>query len=252
MVLILKKNGMIFLVIFTIIVLISILTIPINVYIIDNFFKSGNNDWIGYLGNIVGGVLGGMFTLLGVKFAFNLEKKKAYIEGIPEKIIILDKIKSKISVHKFDKLNIIVPESFQESGETKAINSLEAAIASTQKNIDLILIEKQNISEDSSKIDIDIYVSIVKYISCIEIIAYQLKELKDCFINSKNNDIKKIALDLNEMYIFHSEIKRDLMDLIKSKNEYYTQKLYDQKYPNYIIDMYNSKDYIKKIKDKIS
>lgn len=247
----LKKNGIIYFVIFTFIVLMSILTIPITVYIINNFIKSGDNDWIGYLGNIVGGVLGGAFTLLGVRFAFNLEKKKAYIEGLPEKIITLDKIKLKVNGHEFDKLNNSILENLQKSDEKKIIASLENTIDSTNKKISDILKEKQSLLEDSSKIDIDVYVSSTKYISCMEIMEYQLEVLKADFINKKKNN-KTIALNLNEMYIFHAEIRRILIELIKSKNEYYTQKLYDQKYPRKIIEQYNSKEYIRKIMDKLN
>lgn len=248
----LRKNGMIYFVIFTFIALMSVLTIPITVYIINNFIKSGDNDWIGYLGNIVGGVLGGAFTLLGVRFAFNLERKKAYIEGLPEKIIILEKIKSKIIIHKFDRVNILTLENFRKLDVSKIITSLENTIDLTNKIINDILTEKQNLLEDSSKIDIDVYVSITKYVSCMEIMKYQLEVLEEDFINKIKKNDKILISNLNEMYIFHAEIKRLLIDLIKNKNEYYTQRLYDQKYPKQIIEQYNSKDYIKKTMNKIN
>ena len=227
-----KNNDFKYIIFLLITIIISVLSIPITVYLTNHFVTEGDNDWIGYMGNIVGGVFGGIFTLLGVKYAFSLEKKKASIESIPEKIIHLNKIRSEINSQKFE-FDLDINSAFDLTN-SKLKKFLEC---------------KQNLLEFSSKVNIDIYVSVTKYFSSLEIMKYELEKIR-FKLNSDNQE--EIALELKNMYVFHTEIIRDLVQLIGEVEKKYTYKLYDQKYPKHIIEQYNSKEFIKNIKDEIN
>lgn len=217
---------------FVIWVVISLILTPISEWVVSKYLPKGNDDWIGFFGNIVGGILGGVSTLLGVIYAFRLEDQKAFIEQIPDKIVSITIISQEINKHKF---------------HVSVNNKLNA-----KENANLLLeqIAKFNNQHEeylkkAAQVDTDIFTTIQSYYDSLEIIRINMKLIIE------RNDLKyPLEQEVQKAKVFHINLLEIAKDILDQKEKYYIQYLHKQKKPQNIIQRFKDHEYLKEIKKK--
>jgi hypothetical protein len=71
-----------------------------------------------YLGSIIGGLIGGIFTFLGVNITIHQEKKQKYIDQLPHRIVEIDLLEQDIYNFVFNKYEPCI-QSISESVDKK-------------------------------------------------------------------------------------------------------------------------------------
>lgn len=213
-----RSLAYIILIIFIVVSLLGVASASLTKFLLNQVFsvKSNVGDWIGYAGNIIGGILGGAFTLLGVGYAFGLERKKQIRDEIPTKILNLYIIKEKLSTHKFRSFNNYEKEEFMD-------------------DIERFLKDKNELLEKSSYIDTDIFNIIDHYIKSLKSIKIMNT---DEYIKDVNYDEEQVKKRRHEAAQFHTY----QIEIVNKKIEIRTKK--------YLKDFHNkrkSKNAIKEL-----
>lgn len=218
------------------------LIIPVLVTLSSFKFVENTSAWIGYWGSIIGGVLGGCFTLIGVIFAFTLEKEKSYIEQLPDKIVNIQAIKEIVLKHKF---KIISLQSLGSQREfEQVVEDVEEKVDMLFRDIDVFNSDKESLFFKASKVDTDVFNAIQSYCYSLEIIKMNIKRLKTPDIDSVNNLYREITNAKG----FQKDILNTLKEILEEKEEYYLNYLYNNGKSKIIIDKFNDHSYLKNIK----
>lgn len=213
--------------------IVGTLSAPLSGYLLKNYLPNGSNDWIGFAGNIVGGILGGFCTLLGVAYAFNLENNKAFKETIPTKIVNLYSLKQEISTHKFLK------------GYSK-ITNWQTAVENLKlfsEELDRFYQGNQEFLEKASQVDANTFAAVERYYKSIRTIQLRTSKVMNESVLSTES-INKEIIDATE---FQIDLLEAMLDIFKERQDYYINYLYNQKAPKYIIDKFNNHKYIQEI-----
>lgn len=204
-------------------------------YLLAFGFNKGSNDWIGYSGNIIGGILGGLCTLLGVSYAFNLEKQKGIRDGIPNKIVTIYILRQEIINHNF-------VENYSNSvTQQDALRNLNLFLRDIKK----FRINEEDCFNKASQVDTEIFTTIDHYFKSLEIIEKRIYHYIEESSLRSFHDINQEIRDATEFHINLIEIAKEI--LYQKQNEY-VKNLHKQKKPKQIIKQFNEHAYLEKIK----
>lgn len=216
-----------------ILLVVSLLSAPVTKYLIHEFLPKGDNDWIGYGGNIVGGILGGVCTLLGVAYAFNLEKNKAFKETIPNKIVNLYSLKQEIGSHKFVK-NYGEATNWQKSVENMQLfrNQIEGFYKLNQEFL-----------EKASEVDSDTFAAVERYYYGLKTVMLKIDKLT----NASGLSVEDIQQEISKATNFQFDLLEIMLSIFQERQKHYINYLHNQKMPGHIISKFNNHEYIQDI-----
>lgn len=198
-------------------------------------FGKGENDWIGYSGNIIGGILGGLCTLLGVSYAFNLEKQKGIRDSIPNKIVTIYTLRQEIINHNFVKN---YSNSITQQDALRNVNSF-------LRDIEKFRMNEEDCLNKASQVDTEIFTTIDHYFKSLEIIEKRIYHYIEEPSLRSFHDINQEIREATEFHITLIEIAKGI--LYQKQNEY-VKDLHKQKKPKHIIKQFNNHTYLDKIK----
>ncbi|QWG87322.1 hypothetical protein [Bacillus mycoides] len=225
-----------------VLLLVVLLIIPVLVALSSFNLVANTSAWIGYWGSIIGGVLGGCFTLIGVIFAFILEKEKSYIEQLPDKIVNIQAIKEIVLKHKFKIISLQSLDSQREFEQV--VEDVKEKVDMLFRDIDVFNSDKESLFFKASKVDTDVFNAIQSYCYSLEIIKKNIKRLKTSDIDSVN----KLYREITDAKEFQKDILNTLKEILEQKEEYYLNYLYNAGKSKAIIDKFNQHSYLKNIK----
>lgn len=202
-------------------------------FLINHFFPKGSNDWIGFAGNIVGGILGGICTLLGVAYAFSLENKKAYKETIPHKIVGIYSLKQEIINHLFS----------NTYGHSKTKQEALESLGSFLKEIRKFSGKKEEFLEKSSHVDTEIFAAVEHYYDSVDIIEMNIT----AFMEKNSLAVTEINKEISDANDYHLELIEIMKGIFEEKEAYYINYLHNQKKPKEILDKFNNHQYLNDI-----
>jgi hypothetical protein len=212
-----KYFGPIFIIAFLVFSILAVLSAPLTKFLVENFFSTkSQSDWIGFAGNIVGGILGGLFTMLGVAYAFGLEKKKAIRDGIPNKILHLYILKEKVSLHKFSK-GFHISTTKQESANNARL---------FQKELQKFTVDKNDLLERASLVDTDIFAIMDNYYKVISIIDLKLNNTLDNIASEQQSNINK---RISDAAIFHTFVAKKAIKKIEEETTKYVEEFHKKR-----------------------
>ncbi|MFB3164492.1 hypothetical protein ABLO26_24330 [Neobacillus sp. 179-J 1A1 HS] len=213
-----KSLVPIFTITFLVFMFLAISSAPLSKFLLENYFsvKTNQDDWIGFAGNILGGILGGISTMLGVSFAFGLERKKSIREGIPNKILNLYIIKEKIDLHKFSRA-FHISSTKQDS---------ERNLTLFQNELNQFNLDKNDLLERASQIDTDVFSIMDNYYKSIRIIDLKLKKTLE---NKSSETQQSINQCISEAALFHTFLVEKAIKKIEEKTTKIVVEFHNQK-----------------------
>lgn len=208
------------------------------------YFSKASGDWIGFWGNIFAGIL----TIAGVKYAFNLDKEREYINQLPGKIVNIQEIKGVIQQHKFPPSSLsklITAVSYEETALrfTQDIEDMLASISSFGNS-------KENLLSKAATVDTDSFNAVQTYFDCLKVIEKQIEIQQKITIDKE--DIKNGYDGIVNAKEFHAYTTESLDKILDNKEEFYLNYLHKKKKSQEIIQQFNDHPYLKDIKNKIS
>jgi hypothetical protein len=206
----LRKISLIVLCVFVLLVIpiiISFLTSTGSPDFIEILFKlQTNNDWIGFWGSYIGGVIGGLFTLIGVWLALKLENIKKERETIPNKVLELNTLKDLIIDFTYHEFIVKYEKASKVSDDT--IGKLEFINEYLEKQLS----HEGKILSVSVSINAEVFAYTNMYLTELRLLTMVIKkELLKLKHNGKLNEklqpdalftiVQKYSDSLNEFFI---------------------------------------------------
>lgn len=211
----------------------AVLSAPFARFLLENYFsvKTSQDGWIGFAGNILGGILGGIFTLLGVGYAFGLERKKAMRDGIPNKILNLYVLKEKIFLHKFSKgFHLTTSKQGSYRNATLFLEELKQFTR-----------DKNDLLERASQVDTDIFSFMDNYYQSIRIIIFNLNKTIQ---NEDSNTTESINQSINDATLFHTFLVKKTGEKIEEKTAKYVEEFHKKKKSKKLLDELDNHSYL--------
>lgn len=228
-----KYIGQLIIISFLLFLLCAVFSAPLAKFLLKEYFSvtTNSDDWIGFSGNILGGILGGVTTLLGVVYAFGLEKKKAIREGIPNKILNLYILKEEISKHKFTRLYNL------SATKQESVNNAKLFI----KELQSFKSNKNDLLEKASQVDTDIFTIMDNYYKSIKIIEYKIKNVLD---SNDSESQKSINLIIRDSAQFHTFLVEKAVGKIEDKTTKYIEEFHKKKKSKKLLAELDKHDYL--------
>ena len=226
--------GLIIFISFIIFILLSILSAPLAKFLLGHYFSvtSSSNDWIGFAGNILGGILGGITTLFGVIYAFALERKKAIRDAIPNKILSLYYLKEELTKHKFTRsYNLSTTKQESLNNASSFLNELEGFTAN-----------KTKILENASQVDTDIFTIFDNYFKSIRIIDFRIKSV----IENKDSETQQsINTQIGKATLFHTFVVEKAIEKTNESITKYIEEFHKKKKSKKLLAELDNHDYLR-------
>ncbi|MFB8427031.1 hypothetical protein ACFC4S_34375 [Priestia megaterium] len=222
-----------YLLLLLLVLVVSVLSAPLTNHFLNDYLPKGQDDWIGFSGNIVGGILGGICTLLGVAYAFSLEKNKAFKETIPNKIVNLYSLKQEINSHRLSKDYSSAP-NWQ-----KTVENMQLFL----DRIEEFYNSNQEFLEKASQVDSDTFAAVERY-------YYGIKTIKlktTAIINESGISAEVLQKEISEATKFQLNLLEIMIGIFEERQDYYLEYLHNQKTPKHVIEKFNNHDYIRSI-----
>ncbi|USL25100.1 hypothetical protein [Priestia megaterium] len=228
-----KYIGPIIFISFLLFSIFAVFSAPIAKFLLGNYFSvtSNSDDWIGFSGNILGGILGGIFTLLGVVYAFGLEKKKSMREGIPDKILNLYLLKEELSKHQFTQ-GYNLSTTKQESIDNAKL-LLEELKKFKEKKMELL--------ENSAQVDTDIFTIIDNYYKSIRIIEFKINDILE---NKGSETQQSINIMISRSTQFHTFLVEKGIEKVEGKTTKYIEEFHKKKKSKKLLNELDNHNYL--------
>lgn len=228
-----KYIGRIIFISFILFLLCAVLSAPLAKFLLKEYFSvtTNSDDWIGFSGNILGGILGGITTLLGVVYAFGLEKKKVIREGIPNKILNLYILKEEIFKHKFTR-KFSLSKTKQESENNASLFINELIKFKSNKN---------GLLEKATQVDTDIFTIIDTYYKSIKVIEYKVKKVLENNDSVSQDSINTIISDSAQ---FHTFLVEKAIEKIEDKTTKYIEEFHNKRKSKKLLKELEKHDYL--------
>ncbi|PFR91178.1 hypothetical protein COK43_10385 [Bacillus cereus] len=229
-----KKNGFRVLSIFLLVVFFLLIFMLLFFLMAEVGKKDGLTIGLGLIGNVLGGLIGGGFTLLAIGETIKQNKRVAEIEKIPDKLILLEDMKSKLTKQQD---NIIKLMDVIEERQLPDDQSIEVLI----KDCKVVLSATK---KQSMQINKDFYKEASSHLECIRKklirldfgLPYMTKEMeivnKPGYVESEDCPFKSITESkieglLNKLYLFCEDL-HDFKHVIEAETEKYEDSFFGE------------------------
>jgi phosphotransferase system glucose/maltose/N-acetylglucosamine-specific IIC component len=212
-----------------------------------NLITTTSNDWIGFLGSIWGGIIGGLFTLFGVLIAFSLSKDEKDMAELPQKISYLSFFENTIRDQMFS--NYVDKEKFNQSikdlGQLKRI--LSTNLEKFKQEINKVLNLEEELTSKSATVNTKVFANLQNYFKSVHLIKkYVDKNL--CGPISTSSDVTNIYKEILLCIQYHYDITNITIDNLKNERKIFLQIMHGQENVKQIETQF-SHEFLKKIKE---
>ncbi|MCU4836825.1 hypothetical protein OCF61_28915 [Bacillus cereus] len=212
------------------------------------YFCAPKDVWFGYWGSIIGGILGGIFTLGGVIIAFWLDKNNEYIEELPNKVVNIQNIKDIVLNHQFKLIQ------FDPNRSNQIVEEVENNTNLFFTDINVFLENKKELFYQASRVDTDIFNAVQSYCYTLDIIKKRVKRVNKTEVNNKitEESISNVYNEILEAKEYHKDMLEELGKLLNNKEEFYLDYLYKSGKSEEIIKVFNKHPYLIRIKKDLN